>query len=131
MFYMNYGVFNEGEQAHAYLKKKADDAHNKEMQDLSRTMERSQRKMEDLQSLGKRDVNKLRKSMSKYEKDLDSRYDNIKDNDYKSQIASAHAGMAALKRAEKDSGVKVQDKHLKKMNTKHECGIFSETCFIN
>ena len=129
-FYMNFGAINEGEQAQAYLRKKADDAHKKEMEDLSKTMQRTQRKMEDISTLGKRDGNKLMKSMSKYDRDL-RRYDDVKDDNYKSQIASAHAGMAALKRAEKDSGVKVQDKHLKKMNSKHECGIFAETCFID
>ena len=130
-FYMNFGAINEGQQAQEYLKKKADEKHNKEMKDFSRAMERASRKMEDLHSLGKRDTNKLGKSMEKYAKDMDKKYGDIKEDDYKSQVASAHAGLAALKRAEKDSGVKVEDRHFKKVNSRHESGIFAESCFID
>ena len=130
-FYMNFGAINEGKQAREYMKRKADEKHKEEMKDFCRTKDRYDRKQEDVYALGKCDMEKLAKTAVKYGKDMDRKYDNIKDDDYKSQIASAHAGLAALKRAEKDSGVKVQNQNLKKINSKYECGIFVEACFID
>lgn len=137
-FYMNYGTFNEGEQAEAYKKKKAEEKAAQDVEDRSKAMNRM---------LNKDKALTYNDPIGSYKKvrDAAKKYNSRRIDDAERALTSTrlptdrevadgiNADNAIMRKAEKDlksKGEGINHNNMRRPEWYKECGIFDECTFL-